>query len=411
MAIPSLHLQVRRWWPRALGSLGLWVAVTGCQLVIAPMASVPDAAEREGCVTEFNPEENYFPDKAQIDYATGFAVEYHRHYKVVTVSRPWQQAQPPLRYVLVQCGTPIPDVPGVAAVIEIPVQRVVALSTTHLPYLDELGQVESLVGLGQFAFVNNANVRRRIDQGDLVEVASGQSLNVERLLLVEPDLVMAIATGNTEADSPQRLQQAGLPVVAVAEFQETSPLGRAEWLKFTALFFNQEVLAEERFSAIAAEYHDLRALTANLAERPTVFSGASYEGTWHVPGGQSYAAQLLKDGGADYLWADLAQANSLPLDVEAVYDRAADADFWVNGGLDWQTVADALAADPRHGQFQALQRGRMYNNNARMNEGGGNDYWESGSLHPHWILADLIHIVHPDLLPDHQLIYYQPLTP
>lgn len=376
-----------------------------------PMGANPAAGEREGCVDQYSSEQDYFPAKATVDYATGFEVEYHGHYKVVSVRMPWQQNQPPLTYVLVQCGTPIPDVPGATTVIEIPVRRVVALSTTHLPYLDELGQVDSLVGVGQFAFVHNPNVRRKIDQGELIEMASGQSLNLEQLLVAEPDLVMAIATGNAETDSPQRLQQAGLPVVAVAEFQETSPLGRAEWLKFTALFFNQEASAEERFTAIATEYNDLRQLTATLTERPTVFSGASYEGTWYVPGGKSYAAQLFRDAGADYLWADLDQVNSLPLDVEAVYDRAAMAEFWLNGGLDWQTLADALAADPRHGQFRAFQQGQVFNNNARLNAAGGNDYWESGSLYPHWILADLIHIFHPDRLLDHEPIYYQRLAP
>lgn len=408
MTSPPSYKRLRPW---ATGILGLTLLLSSCQRAPSPIGSAPGANSREGCVSEYRPEEDYFPAKAQVDYATGFTVEYHRHYKVVTVGMPWQQNQPPLRYVLVQCGTPVPEVPGATAVIEIPVQRVVALSTTHLPYLDELGQVEALVGVGQFAFVNNPNVRRKIDQGDLVEMASGQSLNLEQLLLAEPDLVMAIATGNAEADSPQRLQQAGLPVVAVAEFQENLPLGRAEWLKFTALFFNQEALAEERFAAIATEYNRLRELTATVTDRPTVFSGSSYEGTWYVPGGKSYAAQLFRDAGADYLWADLDQANSLPLDVEAVYDRAAMADFWLNGGLDWQTLGDALAADPRHGKFRALQQNQMFNNNARLNDGGGNDYWESGSLYPHWILADLIHIFHPNLLSDHQLIYYQRLAP
>lgn len=410
MAVVSINRRLRRWGGGVLGGLGLMAAMAGCQLAPSALGPSP-ATEPEDCVAEYDPQTDYFPNKATVDYATGFAVDYHNHYKVVTVRLPWQQNQPPLTYVLVQCGTPVPDVLGATTVITIPVERVVALSTTHLPYLDALGQVETLVGVGQFAFVHNANVRRRIDQGELLEMASGQSLNLEQLLVAEPDLVMAIATGNTETDSPQRLQQAGLPVVAVAEFQETSPLGRAEWLKFTALFFNQETQAEERFSEIATEYNDLRALTANLTERPTVFSGASYEGTWYVPGGKSYAAQLFRDAGADYLWASLDQVNSLPLDVEAVYDRAATAEFWLNGGLDWQTLADAIAADPRHGQFRAFQQGQVFNNNARLNAAGGNDYWESGSLHPHWILADLIHIFHPDLLPDHQFIYYQPLTP
>ncbi|ASC69534.1 hypothetical protein XM38_004610 [Halomicronema hongdechloris C2206] len=104
----------------------------------------------------------------------------------------------------------------------------------------------------------------------------------------------------------------------VAEYLEPSPLGQAEWLKFTALFFNQEAQAEAEFAAIATEYEALTRLTASIQARPTVLTGFSYDGTWYVPGGQSYVAQLLEDAGADYLWAEVEQTGSVPLDFEAV---------------------------------------------------------------------------------------------
>ncbi len=197
----------------------------------------------------------------------------------------------------------------------------------------------------------------------------------------------------------------------VAEYLESSPLGRAEWLKFTALFFNQEAQAEQVFGTIAEDYNALVQITQDLELRPTVFTGFSYDGTWYMPGGKSYVAQLLRDAGATYLWAEIDQTGSLPLDFEAVYDRAARADFWVNVSQDWQSQGDAIAADPRYGEFFALQAGHLFNNNARLNATGGNDYWEGGLINPHLVLADLIKILHPELLPDHELVYYQPLTP
>ncbi|NJM56291.1 MAG: hypothetical protein HC857_00870 [Synechococcales cyanobacterium RU_4_20] len=98
-----------------------------------------------------------------------------------------------------------------------------------------------------------------------------------------------------------------------------------------------------------------------------------------------------------------------PLDFEAVFERAVGAEFWLNVSQDWQTTGDAIAADPRYGNFAALAQGRVFSPNARLNETGGNDYWESGVVQPHLVLADLIKIFHPDLLPDHGLVYYKPL--
>ena len=101
---------------------------------------------------------------------------------------------------------------------------------------------------------------------------------------------------------------------------------------------------------------------------------------------------------------------SLPLDFEVVIERAKDADFWINTGT-WESVADARAADERHLLFRALQKGQTYNRNARVHKNGGNDFWESATVRPHKVLADLIKVFHPDLLPEHHLIWYRKLSP
>jgi iron complex transport system substrate-binding protein len=373
--------------------------------------SAPTETLTHACPESYDPNQEYFPDKVSLDYAQGFSVEYHNHYKVVTVTQPWKNADTQFQYLLVQCGTPPPSGYDQAQVIEVPVQRVVALSTTHLPHFDLLKSVDALAGVDQFQRVNTPSVRRKIDQGALEQFTVGQTLDLERLVAAQPDLVMAFATSPADTEAHGRLRQAGIPVVVVAEYLEATPLAQAEWLKFTALFLNQEAQAQDTFAAIAQEYEALVDLAASVTERPTVFTGSSYNGTWYVPGGESHVPKLLRDAGADYLWADVPQAGSLPLDFEAVYDRAATADFWVNLDANWQTRQDALADDPRYGQFQAWQADRVFNNNRRTNGQGGNDYWESGIVNPHRVLADLIAIFHPDLLPDHELLYYQPLEP
>jgi iron complex transport system substrate-binding protein len=202
--------------------------------------------------------------------------------------------------------------------------------------------------------------------------------------------------------------EANLNVVIDGEYMEPTPLGRAEWVKFLAAFFNKERQAEELFQAAVSSYEEMAARVKQIPDKPTVFLNAPFDGTWWVPGGESYLAAFLRDAGARYLWADIPSQGSQTLDFEAVYELAADADFWLNPGQ-WNNLNDGLAVDERLSEFRAFQEGNVYNNNASVNKYGGNDYWESGLTRPDVVLADLIKIFHPDLLPEHEFVYYQQL--
>lgn len=269
--------------------------------------------------------------------------------------------------------------------------------------------IDRLVGTGSADHISTLSVRDRLASGDAIEVTRNLSTNLEAIIGLAPDLVMTHSIGDPNSDVYPKLSEAGLNVVLNAEYVERSPLGRAEWLKFMALFFNREAEANELFAMIEQEYLAVAELAKSVAIRPTVLLGFSYQGTWYVSGGRSYGAQLLTDAGANYLWSDSTAPVTIPLDFEAVYEVAAAADVWLNMNPAWPTRAAAIADDPRYGQFQAWQRDRMYNNTAKTNATGGNDYWETGLLEPQVILADLVQIFHPELFPDRQLVYYQKL--
>ena len=350
---------------------------------------------------------DYFPDKTKIHYAEGFNVEYHHNYKVVTVHEPWPHASASLRYLLVQNGTQRPEGYDDVIVVNIPVERVVTLSTTYLAYMDMLGVTDRIIGHDDFKYVCTPSVRHMIDEGEITEVGEGSRVNVEFVIELEPDLIMTFHTGN-EQDAYPKLIEAGLPVVINAEFLEKQPLAMAEWIKFIALFFNKEKEAEELFGKIAYEYGKLRDRVTSLERQPTVLLGAPFQGTWWMAGGKSYSARLIDHAGAEYLWDDNDDAGAIPLDIESVYARAADADFWINTGT-WTRREDALEHDIRFTEFRAYREGTMYNNNRRTNGYGGNDFWESGRANPHIVLADLVAIFHPELLPNHDFVYYQNL--
>jgi len=402
------------WLPQLKGVFAMKRRIAVLLLVVLLVGVIPARAQgpavnlTEGCVDHYAPGVDYFPAKVSVDYAGNFTVEYHDHYKTVTITTPYAGGDA-VQYVVVQCGTPAPADVGNATVIEAPAGRLITLSTSYLPFVEALGLLDQLVGHDKFAYVSNPAVRARIDAGQLVEVGEGAAVNVERVLELEPSLILASSSGMVDFDAHPVLQQAGLPVVLTGEHMEPTPLGRAEWVKFVALFYNREAQANEVFDRVAAEYQALVALAAGVKERPRVFLDSPWQGTWYMAGGQSFTARLLADAGAAYVYADDASTGSLTLDFESVLDRAGDADFWVNANGFWLSLDDALAADERFAEFQAFQDGNVWTNNLRLNEFGGNDYYETGPAYPQLILADLIAIFHPDLLPEHEFTFYRHL--
>ncbi|MFN8490428.1 MAG: ABC transporter substrate-binding protein [Caldilineaceae bacterium] len=406
---------VRQW--IAPGVLMFSLLLTACQPVtVAPatpaasgqtVAATAPTTNLDDCVTNYDAKIDYFPEKIKLTHTSGFSVEYHNNYKVVTVKTPWQGAKAPLQYALVQCGTPAPADFKKEQIIDVPVKRFVSMSTTYLPFLDELNLLDRLVGLDDSTYVNNEKVAKLAADGKLKMIGFGDKVNVEQAVDLNPDLIMTYAMGSAD-DAHPKLIEAGLKVVVNAEWLDTSPLGRAEWGKFLAIFFNREAAAEAMFTKTATAYEKLTAQAAQVKTKPTVFTDTAYQGTWYIPGGKSFGAHFLVDAGATYLWADEPSTGSAPLAFEAVFDKAKDADFWLNQGY-VSSLKDLTAADARYADFTAFKKGNVWNNNTRANANGGNDYYESAIAHPDVVLADLIKILHPELLPDHQLVYYHQL--
>lgn len=385
--------------------LCLWVACS------PPRSSEPTGTESGRCIDHYDPTADYFPDRPQPRYAERFTVEYHKSYKVVTVTLP--DETPPFTYLLVRCGTPRPEGFGGAVTIEVPVRSVVTTSTTELPHLVELDLLDALVGHDELDYVSSPEVRRKAERGEIAEVGRDSRLNFELLLALDPDLVLAASIGSHELGIFTRLQESGIHVAHVPSFLETTPLGRAEWILFTALFFNRENRAEEIFGKVAERYAELRRRGATVETRPTVLVGGPLGDTWYVPGGRSFIAQMIADAGGTYLWADVPKAGSVPLALESVYERAVGADYWIQPNV-MASLAEIRAVDERLATLGPFLHQRVYANDARLNDRGphgvgGNDYWESGTLRPDLVLADLLKILHPELVPEHELTYHRRL--
>ena len=211
-----------------------------------------------------------------------------------------------------------------------------------------------------------------------------------------------------EDGSLQVLNRTGVPVLLNADFLETSPLGRAEWIKFTGALLNREKEADSVFKQIEDRYQSLKELTAKVEQRPDVFSGIVYGDTWYMPAGQSWAAQFMADAGANYLWSDAPGSGSIPLSFEEVFAKAHNAPYWINTA-DFTSREALAAADERYKRFKAWQQEQVFTYTNKISPTGGNEYLELGYARPDMVLADLIKILHPELLPEHELYFYSRL--
>jgi iron complex transport system substrate-binding protein len=352
-----------------------------------------------------------FPEKVKLAHAKGFTIAYHDHFKVVKIMSPFEKSTDTLTYILVQRGTPRPIGYKDSQVIEIPVRSMVAMSSLHIGLVGFLGCEDILTGMGNLKYVSSPKVLDRIKSGKISEVGKDQGLNEEVLIAMHPDLIMATGSPVSKVSRYESLHQAGIPVMVNSEWVETTPLGRAEWVKLLAALINKEKEVNRKFAKVEDEYQKLVRLTSKVAIRPTIITGMNSKDAWYVPNGDSYVNRFFQDAGASYHWKNTKATGSLPLSFETVYPIALQADFWLNVSIgNVQTKKDVIGRDVRYADFKSFKTNHIYSYNNRMNAQGANDYWESGAVNPHLVLADLICILHPELLPKHELIYYKSIN-
>lgn len=349
-----------------------------------------------------------YPLQAENDYANHFKIEDFGTHRLIHLYNPLHQDHPERQYALVPRGKALPKLPPDLPVIRTPVRRVIALETVPIGYLEALGALDCLIGAGSVQYIASPLVRERIDQGIIKPVANGSALDSENILLLQPDLVLLSADSNAGLGLPEPLLRAGLPIVPTAGYMEPHPLGRAEWLRVFAAFLEKENEAETLFRNLVTNYERLRQKMLLMSFRPTVFCQTPYSGIWHMPGGNSHTARLIHDAGGHYLWAEDTGHTGIPLDPESVFLRAAKADYWINPGTH-RSLNSIIGADPRFSHFKAFKEKRVFNNTRMCRAGVGNPIHEQALVRTDDVLADLIHILHPQQLPDHQPVFYEQL--
>jgi len=343
-------------------------------------------------------------------HAKGFSIERHNGFTVIEVHTPWPGAQKSFKYFLApkeRLATLRISADAYDAIVGTPVEKIVLTSTTHIPSVEALGALDAVVGFPGTDLISSPRARALVRQGRIKDLAMNESINTEILLSLRPDVVMGFGINDTNK-AYETVDRTGLAVVYNGDWVERTPLGKAEWIKFFAPFFQKEAQADSIFSAIATAYGDARELAKKADGRPTVLTGGLYKDIWYVAGGESWMAQFLEDANARYLWAESPGAGSIGLGLEAVMVKAKNADYWLNPSAH-TSYDDLAAANPHHRQFKAFGDRNIYSNAVETGEKGGVLFYELAPQRPDLVLRDLIHILHPGTLPDYRTTFFKPL--
>jgi iron complex transport system substrate-binding protein len=326
----------------------------------------------------------------------------------VTIINPWQGANGVNQeYFLVRRGSDLPVGMDSSSVIFVPIKKIICMSTTHIAMISALGEENSISGVSGTGFIFANSLIERVNEGLIEDVGYEANLNKELILKISPDLIMMYGIGSESAGYVGKIKELGVKVVFNADYLETDPLSKTEWIKLFGALYCKERLADSIYKSEVESYNNLKSyIRHHISYKPKVLLGLPFKDTWYVSPGNSFISKLITDAGGDYLWKDTKSSVSMPYGIENVYLRALNADFWLNIGT-VKTKEDISVIDPRLTELPCFKSGNLYNYNNRITMNGGNDFWESGTVYPHIILKDIASILHPDLFSDKELFYYR----
>ncbi|MES2761851.1 MAG: ABC transporter substrate-binding protein [Bacteroidota bacterium] len=366
-----------------------------CLLVLAACNTTPQATQQTETLTEI-----------PLAYAKRFAVKKTNTYTVLELLGDKSSTDVTATFILYKGDKPTYN--KEAFYIKTPVSRVACMSSIYTTMLAKMNCQNSIVAIDNVDYYTYDYIQQKVKDKSIIELSKGPNVEVEKTIALKPDLFLTFGMGNPKKDVDEKLVQANIPVAISLDHLEETPLARAEWIKFLSYFFDKEALADSLFKQTEEHYNllKLKVIAANVSKKPTVLTEIKYGDSWYIPSGKSYMAHLINDAGGDYFWKDDDKTGSTPLSFEMVYTKAKDCDVWINM-YNVNSKKDMLAYEERYGLFKAFKEGNLYNNNKVQNSLGYSNYWETGITNPDQVLADLIAIFSPELMPGHEFVFYK----
>lgn len=343
----------------------------------------------------------------QEELKSHFQIIQHEDYFIIEINTPFVQGDFSERYVVYPKTSEKPQLDSVTHYIPYPIESLAITSTTHVGFLSAINGLDYVKAANNIDWIYSQEFHELVEKGKIQSLGN-RDLNHESLIQAEVDVILSYAIDIANYQDIQRLRELGQTVVLISEFMEQDPIQKASWLEVIGLLIGKQKEAKEYLTDLNHSYDSLRGVAMLSSQASSILMGFPWKGTWYMSGGKSFQAKLFKDAQGSYLWADEPKESGMPLDVETVLDKGLEADVWVNTNS-INSLAEIEASDKRFVAFKAFQNKRVYNYNKRVNDAGGNDYWESGVVHPDWVLKDLIKIFHPVVFKEDTFTYYQKL--
>ncbi len=394
-----------------------WMIVCILLLTVACQPTEEYTETQTSAATSFEQSKDYFPHKVSVEFADHFSVSYHGHYKVVRTHaevKAWQSDDPPEStkdvMVLVQEGTPRPDAVGDlsdATFFTVPATTVAVNNDGTLAFLQALERTPDLVAVGGLTIYEDS-LRMKVEAGEIGKIGyswHGEP-NLEVLLSKQPDVALMTVDSPDNIKSLGRARTLGANAAPTFEWAEKHYLGRAEWVKYAALFFNAEADANALFAEVAENVMRLKEKVSAETERPTTLWGYySGNGRWMMHQ-NNLEAHLLADAKGQNPYADFdgnRRSDGEPVSSEQLLVEGADALHWIIGDIHAAELPPANYMN----QFASWKSGKLYHNYKRTKwEYNAYDYYKTAVVRPDVVLADLISLLHPEVLPEHETVYF-----
>lgn len=328
-------------------------------------------------------------------------------YAEAIIANPWKAGTMLHRYILIPKGEEGDKTVAMLArrrstgarcttdTVRTPVESNLVFTAPHCQLLTELGCQNAITGVCDKDYINIPDIKSRA-QADakvahpIMDCGSSMQPDIERIIALHPEALLISPFENSGGYG--KLDKLRIPVIETADYMETSPLGRAEWIKLYGLLLGSSK-ADSLFSAIEKEYLQLKAEAAKLPLGLSILTERKTGNVWYVPGGKSTMGILLRDAHARYIFADDTHSGSLSMSPEQIIAKGNQVDVWAFKyfGGNALTKQDLLAEYQGYQALKAFQTGTVYETDTSCEP-----YFELTSFHPEILLREFIVLSHPE---------------
>ena len=332
-------------------------------------------------------------------YAKGFNVKYADNITLLEINDPENKEAEQFHFALVDKSFK-GEIPNGYTRLNIPIKTAICMTSLQLSNFLKLDIPEMVVGITSTRHLHNQKMNQQLKEGKTHKIGIEGNFDNEVIIAINPDVIFISPFKRGGYDAIRNVE---IPMIPHLGYKELTPLGQAEWIKVIGLLTGNASLANSTFEAIESRYNNLKSIVDTVKRRPTVFSGEMRGGNWYAVGGRSFLAQLFRDAGGDYFLKENEESGGVTLDYETVYTNAAHADYWriVNSFEGEYSYNVLKEQDNRYTDFDAWKKhGVIYCNMKEV------PFYERMPVEPEVVLADFIHVFHPDVLPNHKPQYY-----